>query len=338
MVKQKSILVQDDTAFNTAIGIDEEIALIGDIVGFDISIRQNATFGAGASSMGDILDYFKLITDGSKTLHEMNNFGDDAMMGVLSMLSGIANPTNEDMVTTVEKQLHFFLPFPVMRALFSTVKLKGNLKAGTTVNANITALDTYARISVRHGFIEDMVVISDYADATATTKYKIPLPNDKGNLTGFFICSTDADLIHKDTYINLLDESGLPMIDNIYAQEIVAQNEQMLTYGWKGLYKGVYILYVDCPEIACKPDIKINLNAGSTLTGGIQVYYLNSLAEQYITRPDMVSPKMIEVGAIHPEAISITRYDSLPEQIARQSVSLFQTTGDEVSDVEMGQR
>ena len=56
MVKQKSILVQDDTAFNTAIGIDEEIALIGDIVGFDISIRQNATFGAGASSMGDILD------------------------------------------------------------------------------------------------------------------------------------------------------------------------------------------------------------------------------------------------------------------------------------------
>ena len=338
MVKTKALQNGTFTTHDADVPINNEIDMIGDVLGFDVSILSTATFASGASNPRDLMKQFKLVVDGSRTLHDLENFNDDALLAVLSMLAQIDNPTAEDHVTTDEKKLHFYLPFSMIRALYQKVELKFTKTAGTTINAAITALSDVVNIAVRYGHVQEMIRFTSQLNDTAKAEYAEPMPTDRGNLTGFFLISSDADLVHPGTTISITDENGLPMIDEVSAENIIVQNETLMGDGWTGAYEAIYILYVDCPLIPGKPDLKLKVSCNGALTNGLQIYFMNSYATQQITPEGLtrVSPKELEIGAYPPSTVKIDIYESLQEQMNRVTFPIVRAeqAGETVQQVE----
>jgi hypothetical protein len=336
MAKFKSIYAQTITDFNKTYDIDQEIPTIADVQGFKFSDLSTATFGAGGSAVRDQIEWIKVITDDSFLLHEIQNWQDDAIDALFMFLNRTNTPTSEDHTTTVQNWLQWNMPLPVARSMANKAKIQIHFKAGTTINSNITALSNVLRLSAQYGAVEEMIRITSATYSDVGPSYEnIQYPSDKGNVTGFFVMSTDADLIHPNTTIQIEDDNGVPVRDTQYASEIVAENEAYLGFAWKGLYKGLYILYIDVPLFAGKSTMHPKIKANGTLTNGIQIYWLTDYADQDIDYTQ-VSARQYETGEYPTEAVTIRKFDSLEDALNRTRVPMVSLpdVGEEVADVE----
>jgi len=323
MAKLKSIASIQQTVHNAYYTFSQDVPLIGDVQGFDVWIEDTLTFGSGSSNVRDRIDYIKIITDDSENLHEIKNFQNDSLTNLLAMMNRINKPTDEAHATTVACNVHLFLPCPIIRTMTANATIEIGFKAGTTVNAVASADTLNVNVSAKYGPVSELTRISTLIKSEIGPNYDIQLPADKGNITGFFLASTDADLVNRNTIINLLDEKGLPLVDQMRASEIVVENEGNLGYGWKGARNAVYMLYIDTALIACKSDIRLKIEGNGTLTNGLCIYWLTSYATQGLTRPDQITAKQMEIGSYDASQVEIVKFHRYEDQLARVKAPLL---------------